>query len=207
MIIGIDFDNTIVNYLGVFHEVAVSLNWISDNVAPAKSAVKQCLVNSGQGERWTALQGIVYGNEIHRATLYPSCKETLEHWLKLGYRLCIVSHKTRYPVIGEQTSLQDAATRWLHEQKIIGQGVGLISPEDVYYGETLDAKLGYIRELKCDVFIDDLLSVFEHESFPSETRRILFQPEGAGDGVANVRRGALAYDVLRSWGDAGSLIK
>jgi hypothetical protein len=45
---------------------------------------------------------------------------------------------------------------------------------------TRAAKIQRIRELRCDVFIDDLPELLLDPQFPAQTRRILFAPQGSG---------------------------
>jgi hypothetical protein len=66
----------------------------------------------------------------------------------------------------------------------------VVDPEHVYLEATREEKIRRIREVGCDVFVDDLPEVLLAEEFPPSTRRILFDPDGshsARDGLERVR--------------------
>lgn len=172
MRIGIDFDNTIVDYTGVFYLAATKLGWIPETTGKSKNEVKQFFFDQNNERKWTELQGIVYGKEIAIAKPYIGMNQTIQYWLDKGHELFIISHKTRYPIIGDKLDFHQAAMDWLHQQKIIGKnGIAL---NNVYFNETKEKKLARIGELSCDVFIDDLPAILSHEQFPDNTLRVLF---------------------------------
>ena len=62
ILIGIDFDNTIVCYDGVFYETAVERKMIGcDSQCRSKEQVRDYLRGIGKEDQWTLLQGYVYG--------------------------------------------------------------------------------------------------------------------------------------------------
>ena len=67
MIVGVDFDNTIVGYDQLFHRVAVERGLVPTGMEPTKSAVRDQLRNTGQEDAWTELQGYVYGARMKEA--------------------------------------------------------------------------------------------------------------------------------------------
>ena len=78
MRIGIDFDNTLVNYYGVFYNTAVSLGWIEPGIGESKNSVKSFFIERDQEPKWTELQGIVYGKTIAQAKPFDGAKSSLE---------------------------------------------------------------------------------------------------------------------------------
>lgn len=176
MRIGVDFDNTIANYDGVFYQVAFELGWIPQNVGHSKEAVKQFFILQNNEPKWTELQGLVYGRKIKTASVYEGFKETLKDWIEAGHWVAIISHKTQYPVIGEKVSLHDCAFDWLLSNGLVGDNPHQISPQQVYFNERKEQKVEKIKELACDVFVDDLMSIFNHPAFPEVTQKILFDP-------------------------------
>jgi hypothetical protein len=177
MIIGVDFDNTIADYTGVFYNVALDLGWIPVSVGQSKNEVKAYFIERGTEPKWTELQGIVYGKEIHRAKPYQHCLAALQMLKSKGHSLFLVSHKTRYPIIGDKIDLHLAAQSWLHQNNFIGEDSSIFTPDTLFFNETKDLKLAKISELNCDIFIDDLESILTHEKFPSECKAILFKQE------------------------------
>lgn len=173
--LGIDFDNTLVDYTDVFYHVAKELNWIDKKIATSKTAVKRYFLDKQCEEQWTELQGIVYGKEILRAKLYKNVVTTLKALNRLDVELCIVSHKTKYPVIGDKTDLHLSAQSLLEYYNLLD--ICGIDKSNIFFNETLEQKISKIAQLDCDFFIDDLPSVFQHPSYPKRTKRIIFDPD------------------------------
>jgi hypothetical protein len=176
MHIGIDFDNTIADYSVAFYQVAKKLNWIPIHTGQSKSAVKEYFINQDIEPKWTELQGIVYGKEIHQAKPYKGCLAAMIKLKKAGHSISIISHKTKYPIIGNKVNFHKAAINWLKENGIITTSAASISVENVYFNQTKDEKIKCIADLKCDVFIDDLENIFSHSLFPTNCKKILFNP-------------------------------
>jgi hypothetical protein len=57
---------------------------------------------------------------------------------------------------------------------LIGAEDAALADDDVYFEDTLAAKVERLASLELDVFIDDLVEVFEQPHFPKATRSILF---------------------------------
>ena len=73
--IGVDFDNTIVCYDDVFGRVAIERGLVPAAVASSKTAVRDHLRAIGQEDRWTELQGIIYGPRMVDAPMFPGVAE------------------------------------------------------------------------------------------------------------------------------------
>ncbi len=174
MIIGIDFDNTIADYTGVFYSVAMNLGWLPKEIGQSKEDVKAYFINAGNESKWTELQGIVYGKEINLAKPYPECLEVLQELKLQGHTLKLISHKTRYPIIGEKVNFHIAAKCWLSSNQFIQCTNAPFEAFHLYFKETKTLKLQTINELNCDIFIDDLYSVLSDPLFPSRTKKIHF---------------------------------
>ena len=184
--IGIDFDNTIVCYDDVFARVAVDLGLVPPGVATSKTAIRDHLRAAGQEDRWTELQGTIYGPRMPDAPPFPGVLEFFRACRSAGVPVAIISHRTRFPYLGERHDLHAAARGWLARQGFhSAAGIGL--PEDrVFFEETKEAKLARIAALGCTHFIDDLPELLAHPLFPANVRRILFDPRGehpVGSGI------------------------
>ena len=70
MRIGVDFDNTIADYEGVFHAAAIERGLIDADLPKGKNAVRDFLNSSGRKDDFTALQGYVYGSRMDLARPY-----------------------------------------------------------------------------------------------------------------------------------------
>ena len=170
--IGIDFDNTIICYDKVFAAVARQRGLVPDGWEGLKTDLRDHLRSRAGGElAWQELQGFVYGKGIGGAEIYPGVREFLAACRQAGAKVSIVSHKTRF---GHQDpdriDLRDAARSWLREASLIDAGDAALAIGDVYFEDTLAAKVERLASLKLDVFIDDLVDVFEQPHFPKATR-------------------------------------
>lgn len=198
MRLGIDFDNTIVCYNGVFHAMAVRRGLIPPEVGTGKDEVRDYLRAVGREDDWTELQGEVYGAGMGLAQPWPGVIAFFRTAVTRGIPVFIVSHKTRHPFRGPRYDLHASARDWL-----VGHGffddVGLV-PEAVSFELTKQDKLARIATLGCSHFVDDLPEFLEEPGFPSGVTRILFDPAAAHRGNANhVRRetwAAIAADLL-----------
>ena len=175
MRIGIDLDNTIINYDRAFYAAAVARGWVPETTAPTKQAVKATLADD---HRWQHLQGYVYGQGIGAATVYEGVEDFLKSCAAQNTRPFIVSHKTEFGHFDEtKTNLRDAARTWLIARGIVGSPWG-VAAEHVYFETTRAAKVARIAALGCDIFIDDLAEVFDEPGFPATTQPRLFAPNG-----------------------------
>src|SRR5262245_8746765 len=97
MLIGIDFDNTLISYDAVFHAAARSAGLIGEGVAPRKQAVRDAIRLVPDGElAWQTLQGQVYGARIGEAVLIDGVDAFLRRCRARGCEVAIVSHKTEF---------------------------------------------------------------------------------------------------------------
>jgi hypothetical protein len=176
MRIGIDFDNTVACYDGVFHAAALERGLIPATLASDKNAVRDHLNGNGRAEAFTELQGYVYGARMDLAAPYPGLAEFVATARRVGHDLCIVSHKTRHPILGPRYDLHAAARGFLIERGLVGAGHGQIDSDSVFFELTKESKIARIAALGCEAFIDDLPEIFASPDFPGTTRGILFDP-------------------------------
>lgn len=176
MLIGIDFDNTIVSYDELFYQVACEQNLIPTATAANKLAVRDYLRQAGQEQRWTELQGYVYGTRMDEAQPFPGLVAFMRQAGAAGHQLAIVSHKTRYPFLGPKYDLHAAARAWINHY-LQDNGRPLVAENRVFFELTKVDKLTRISDLACELFIDDLPEILLTERFPAKTTRILFDPE------------------------------
>jgi len=198
-VIGIDFDNTIVCYDDVFAQVAVELGLVPPEVATSKTAIRDHLRAAGQEDRWTELQGTIYGPRMPDAPPFPGALEFFHACRTAGVPVAIVSHRTRFPYLGERHDLHAAARDWLTRHGFHDPaGIGL--PADrVFFEETKEAKLARIADVGCTHFIDDLPELLAHPLFPRDVHRILFDPRGEHALIPGI-------DPASSWGQLGAVL-
>jgi len=177
MHIGLDFDNTIVSYDGLFHKVALEGGWIPDDLPVSKICVRDHLRKINKEDVWTEMQGHVYGGRMAEATAFPGLIACLNWAKEKGFKLSIVSHKTRYPFLGKQYDLHQAAKTWIDTFLKTTTEKRLIENEDLFFELTKEAKVKRIADINCDVYIDDLPEILNSPEFPKHTEKILFDPD------------------------------
>ena len=202
MRIGIDFDNTIACYDGVFHTAAVEGRLILPEIATDKTSVRNHLRSLGRDADFTQLQGYVYGARMNLVSLYPGLVDVLQRVDAAGHTLFIVSHKTKTPIVGPAYDLHAAAREFLFAQRIIGAENGLVPVGNVFFEPTKEEKIVRISALRCDVFIDDLPELLAMDGFPDGTRSILFDPNDQYPAGAWRGRSFERYRSWRAIGDA-----
>jgi hypothetical protein len=174
MLIGIDFDNTIVCYDELFHKVARERNLIPADLPVNKSEVRNFLRRAGKEDIWTEMQGYVYGGRMAEALPYPGVIEFFKACRAANVEVCIVSHKTRYPFLGEKYDLHQAAKNWLELQGFFDPDRIGLKRENAFFELTKAEKLQRIGSCNCTHFIDDLPEILSEHAFPPETMKILF---------------------------------
>mgnify|MGYP000039606135 FL=1 len=193
MRIGIDIDNTIICYDHVFAAVANSRGFCVQSSA-SKTEVKKWFHERDMHQAFTHLQGEVYGKFIDLANLFDGVLAFIEFAKKSGCNLFLVSHKTRYPLVGEKVDLHKSARNFLIDKNVISKsGVVGVPPNNVFFESTLNRKINRISTLNLDFFIDDLLQVFEHLNFPKTTNFVHF----SRDLVKNVPNGKVS--TFQNW--------
>ena len=187
--IGLDLDNTLVDYEPVFAPVAVAMGLLPADLSHlSKIDVRTHLRGLPDGETlWMRLQGQVYGRHLPRARLYDGVADFLTAMKARGARISIVSHKTRYGHFDpDQVNLWDAMMQWLENQGFFRPTRFAMDRSQVFFEETREAKLARIAALEIDLFIDDLPEVLLDPAFPARTQALWFadgQPQDAGEGL------------------------
>jgi hypothetical protein len=197
MLLGLDFDNTLIRYDRLFHKVALERSWIPEATAEEKNAVRDYLRAAGREDDWTVLQGIVYGARILEAEPYSGMLETLAHLKQRGVAMRIVSHKTRAPYLGEPCDLHGAARGWLDRQGFFDRQALGWEPDAVFFELSKEEKAARIVSLGCTHYVDDLPEILD--LLPAHIEKILFMPNGA----ARLRP---EWRAMRSWTELPMLV-
>jgi len=174
--IGLDLDNTIVSYHRCFHALATEGKALAATVPVDKTAIRQFFRESGRENEWTELQGVAYGAGMGRAEAFGGALEFVREAVRCGKSVKIISHRTKYPIVGDKTDLHQAATEWLKAAGFVGPGA--LAAEDVFFEISKEAKMERIRTEGCTVFLDDLPEVLDSELFPNGCEGWLFDPAG-----------------------------
>jgi len=185
LIIGVDFDNTIISYDNLFHKIAVELKLIPSTTGKSKKQVRDTLRQLPNGEvEWQRLQALVYGWRINEAELINGVDNFFRVCKEKKIKAYIISHKTQHSNLGETDyDLRKSAMQWMEQNHFFeSQGLGL-SAEDVYFNGTREEKIESIKKLGCTHYIDDLEETFNEKSFPDDVQKILYAPHGQSSSI------------------------
>ena len=197
MVLGIDFDNTIIKYDELFHKIACEKGLISAELPKQKNAVRDYLRESGVEDEWTIIQGEVYGERIKEAVPFSGVLETLQKLNAKQIPINIVSHKTREPYLGPKRDLHAAALSWLKLNGIIDAEGLSVKADQIFFEVTKEAKINRIVQTGCTHYVDDLPEILE--MIPDGINKILFSPNG--EEIINS-----SWIVIRSWNELPSVL-
>lgn len=196
MILGVDFDNTLVSYDEIFYTAALEGGLVPATLPPSKNHVRAFLRTAGREHLWTELQGYVYGEAIKDAPPFPGAVEALAALLERGADVRIISHKTRRPYLGnERYDLHEAARCWI-EANILPR---ILRPVEAYFETTKEAKLERIAATNCTHFVDDLPEFLGEHAFPAGVVKILFDPAVCHEAAPDMRKASSwreIHDIL-----------
>ena len=174
MLIGLDFDNTIVCYDEAIKRLSEEMFDLPPNVPRTKLGLRDHLRHEGREPEWTAFQGQLYGPGMRHAKPFDGAVDTMQHLAAEGHRLVIVSHRSQWPYAGPPYDLHAAAQDWVSQRL---QASGLFTDGAVHFLVTREAKVAKVAQLGCHAFLDDLPEVIAAPGFPQGTVGILFDPE------------------------------
>ena len=174
MRLGIDLDNTIIDYARAFDEAAVALG--IDVPPGGKTALRDMLrAGSGGDWEWQRVQALAYGPLIDRAVPFAGVEDFFARARERGLSLTIVSHKSHVAgAAPDGPNLRDCAHAWLDARGLVRAG-----EPAVYFEGSRAEKCARIAALGLTHFIDDLIEVFEDPGYPPSCARWLFAPDGA----------------------------
>ena len=163
--IGIDLDNTIINYQNSFKKFLKSKNINFNSIN--KKKIKFIANNSTKIKSWTHAQEEIYGKYIVFAKPFKFFKDFEKFALKNNIKLFIVSHKTKFSQFSKKYNLHSQSNKWL-KNNIYKKMY------KIYYVKTVNQKIKKIANLNPDYFIDDLIEIFNHKNFPKKVKKIHF---------------------------------
>ena len=133
--IGIDFDNTLVNYDRCFYDLAIEKKLIPISLQKSKNAVRNFLRDQGKEIEFSVLQGEIYGPRILHAKPAQGSIKAIQKMNKLGFNVFIVSHKTRFPYKGPKFDLHDYARKWLDHFSFSSPDGANINQEKIFFNK------------------------------------------------------------------------
>ncbi len=191
MVLGLDFDNTIIRYDKLFHKVALDKGLIPADLSEEKKIIRDHLRANSAEDEWTIIQGEVYGEKIQEAVPYEGVLGTLKQLSAGNIPIYIISHRTRTPYLGPKQDLHAAAREWLHMHNFLGPNGLNWNENQIFFELTKEKKVERIIETGCTHYVDDLVEILE--LLPDSIHKILFSPNGTPD-IQNHH-----WSLLNSW--------
>jgi len=169
--IGIDLDNTIIDYNESYTQISKSLKL--EVSSPNRETIKDFFQNSPKGDYfWQEFQSILYTSGLGYAQVAHGLFEFLNLCNTKKIEIYIISHKTKTtPEVFGGADLRIPAINWLNTHKITPLK---ISPENIFFCETQLAKIRTINQLEVDMFIDDLEEIINHTKLNKNIEGVLY---------------------------------
>ena len=194
VILGIDFDNTIVSYDDVMYKKALSSGLITAMIQKNKKAIRDHLRQLEDGEvKWQELQAFAYGKGIDKAQLMKGVQKFLKKSRDANIDFFIVSHKTNFASMDkEKINLRDTALNWMKKNQFFTKNGIDLSLKQIFFEFTREEKINRIKQLKCTHFIDDLEETFLEKAFPENVKKMLYCPLALETSINNIK-------IFQSW--------
>jgi len=158
--LGIDLDNTLIDYESVFPAAANKLNIALPPSIQTKQQIREFLRLQADGEEsWQRLQGAAYGKFVKDyAKLFPGVKRFFWRCVQNGNKVKVVSHKTEFGHMDkDKIPLRQVALEFLEKESLVSKDNPSMC--EVIFKNTCEDKISYIAENNFDWFIDDLPEV------------------------------------------------
>ncbi len=201
LMVGVDLDNTIVDYDALLRALASERGFPAGSGSCGKKDIRDMVRRTKDGEEeWQKMQGALYGPRMAEALPAKGARAFLSACRSRDVSFRIISHKTEYAGYDDTgTNLRDASREWLRKNGFFAAEGPAMSEADVWFESTRGEKIARIRSLHCTHFIDDLEETFMEESFPDSVERILYS-SGGNPVIGESRRTALAgVRVFADW--------
>lgn len=176
LVVGVDFDNTIVSYDSLFARLAQELGVVEPGTQLSRVELRDLLHDTGRVEVWLELQSLAYGTRITEAEPHPGVLEFFSMCDRDGIELYVISHKTQFSYHDRTVDLRDAGYRWLEAQGLLAPDGPGLGRSRVFFEGSRQAKIERIISCRCTHFVDDLPEVLCDPSFPAEVNGFLFDP-------------------------------
>lgn len=182
--IGIDFDNTIVNYDSVFtFLLKKKFNIYKSGLS--KKSIRKLIINLKNEKSWMQMQGQAYGKYMHKSIISPGFINFLYRSILNGSQIFIVSHKTKFGHFDKsKTNLRNESKKWLKKNVNFNKKI-CIPEKNIFFLSSIHHKIKKIKSLNLDFFIDDLELILENKNFPSRTKKILFNDSKINNKIVN----------------------
>ncbi|MBL4865619.1 MAG: hypothetical protein JKY67_04505 [Pseudomonadales bacterium] len=211
MRVGIDFENTMVDYDGLFYQLALERKDVDfdpsislTNPAPTKETLRDQLINNGLTHRWLELQKIVYGSRVLEAMPYTGLIRFLALCKEHSVECVLVCHHS--PRVFKNANFNEMLLAWLSKYGVSKYLHGQSLTEKLYISSTQEDMAQLVSKLGCTHFVSNGMSLFGLEEFPAGVSRFLFDPKmrkGHSDllHLSNTTLDKYPVTAVQSWGD------
>jgi hypothetical protein len=179
--IGLDLDNTVIDYSQSYIKVAEYLNL--PLTKRNRKEIKGFLIESPANDlAWQKFQSILYTKGLVHAVVSPGLINFLRFCKLNKIEVYIVSHKTEStPQEFGSVDLRSPALRWLKDQEIVPD---LILLKNVLFCESRKMKIDLINKINCDIFVDDLQEILSDDHLSVNIKKILFSRDLKKDSIS-----------------------
>jgi len=178
--VGLDLDNTIIDYKHSYLEVAKILG--ISFVKKSKEEIKNFLIDKNNNDyEWQRFQSVLYTKGLAYATPSLGLLPFLKYCKEKKLNVFLISHKTeKGPADFGGQDLRKPALHWLEKNNIVPD---LILSENVFFCDSQEMKIKKINELGCNIFVDDLEEILSHRNLNKSVKKILFSEISKKDSI------------------------
>jgi len=165
--IGLDFDNTVINYnkIYIFFNKRLNLKIAKNKIN--KNTVKRKIIENYSEHYWTFVQEEIYGKFLHMIHPDVNFKDFILKLKKKKVKFYIISHKTKYSEFSKKYKLRNEALHWINKNISYYKF-------NVNFFDTAQEKINFIKKENIHYHIDDLYDIFENKNFNKNCKKIFF---------------------------------
>lgn len=149
--VGVDLDNTIVIYDELILEVCKELGVATPEDLVTKEKISNYLKQTGQNSKWTDIQALIYGPEMHRAKVAPGFLDFILTAKEEKSKLTLISNRSPFAAhdYKKKCNLHSCAKKW------IKANIPNVFDE-IFFKSLAEEKIKLASKMCFDYFIDDL---------------------------------------------------
>lgn len=170
--IGLDLDNTIIDYSDSYRIIAENLKLKIESFD--RNSIRNELRKSEFDDlEWQYFQSLLYTVGLQFAKPAAGLFELLNYCKESEIKITIVSHKTlTTPANFGSQDLRSPAFKWLTDYHIIPE---YITPANLFFCSSADEKIETIDRKRIDLFVDDLIEILRICKSSSDMTRMLYR--------------------------------
>ena len=194
-LIGLDLDNTVIDYGPAYRVVAQTFGL--DPSLVDRATIRSSLRHEDDDEQWQRFQASLYASGLDAALPAEGLLGFLEECTRQRIDVFLVSHKTSTtPLRFGGEDLRGPALRWLVSNGIVPR---FVREENVNFCATRAEKIARIDQLGCQVFVDDLQEVLMDPAFPATVLKFWYSGDSTGQVPVTGEPRAMDFPSLTAW--------